>query len=94
MPLSSAKPNLQKQIVAAYKKVNATGAVAGADPVKIIEDLAKDLTEAIHAYVTQAQVSTSITVLPGIPVATAGSPVAQTGASTAPGSGTGTGNLS
>lgn len=38
--------------------------------------LAQDLAAAIHSYVSAAQVA------PGIPVSTAGSPTAQTGATT------------
>ena len=87
MPLSAAKPTLQQQIIAAYKKVKAAGSVDGADPDKIIEDLGKDITEAIHSYVLQAVVST--TVAPGIAVTTAGTAVAQSGATAGPGTGTG-----
>ena len=87
MPLSAAKPVLEQQIYAAYQKVKAAGTADGADPDQVIQDLAIDVTEAIHSYVTQAMVTT--TVAPGIPVATAGSAAAQTGASSGPGSGTG-----
>ena len=66
MPLSAAKPGLEQQIIAAYTKVKNAGTKDTADPDKIIQDLAKDLTAAIHAYVLQAQV----TVQPGQTVST------------------------
>jgi hypothetical protein len=87
MPLSAAKPGLEQQIYTAYQKVKAAGSEDGADSDQIILELAMDITEAIHSYVTQAMVTT--TVAPGIPVTTAGSAVAQTGASSGPGSGIG-----
>lgn len=43
------------------------------------QQLANELANAIDAYIKTAQVN------PGIPVATAGSPTAQTGATTGPG---------
>ena len=93
MPLSAAKPTLETQIVDAYKKVKAAAMIKDADPDKIIEDLAKDLTTAIHAYVLQAQV----TVMPGqtvnTVVATAVTPAfigagTGSGATATPGTGT------
>lgn len=44
------------------------------------QQLANELANAIDAYIKTAQVN------PGIPVATTGSPTAQTGATTGPGS--------
>lgn len=94
MPLSSAKPNLKTEIENAFKKVLSNGKKDEASPDSIISEFASELADAIHSYVIQAQVSTNITVVPGIPVTTAGSPAAQAGTTTGPGTGTGTGNLS
>ena len=94
MPLSAAKPGLEAQIKQAFKKVLSAGKEDEANPDSVIDALAAELAEAIHTYTTQALVSTNINVVPGIPVATAGSPASQAGATTGPGTGTGTGNLS
>ena len=48
-------------------------------PEDLRKRMAKDLAQAIDVYIRTAQVS------PGIPVATAGTAAAQTGATTAPG---------
>tara|TARA_Y100000310_G_scaffold184054_1_gene184198 strand:- start:210 stop:494 length:285 start_codon:yes stop_codon:yes gene_type:complete len=93
MPLSSAQAGLEAQIKSAFLAVLEAGKQDGANPETIVAQLASGLSEAIHAYTTQAQVNTTITVTPGIAVATAGSPSAQAGSTTSPGSGTGTGNL-
>ena len=52
---------------------------AASEEEKARADLAKDLATAIDAYIKTAQVA------PGIPVTTAGSAAAQTGATTGPG---------
>ena len=92
MPLSAAKPTLEQEIKAAYKKVMDAGADDGADPDKIIADLAKDLATAIHNYTMSAQVITTTT---GTVIGTA-APIAPTGGA-APvfgsSSGAGNGNL-
>lgn len=90
MPLSAAKPTLEQSILAAFEKVMSTAKGAGEENkgAQIRADLAKDLSVAIHDYVTSAQVNiTSVvsTVPPGVPVATAGSPSAQVGTTVAPG---------
>ena len=55
----------------------------------------KPMCEAIVEYfIANTVVSTTDTIAAGIPVATAGTAVAQTGATTAPGTGTGTGTIS
>jgi hypothetical protein len=48
------------------------------------DEFAQRLADAIDVYVKTG----TVTVAPGIPVSTAGSPTAQTGATTAPGTGT------
>jgi len=88
MPLSAAKPTLEQEIKAAYKKVMDAGANDGADPDKIIADLAKDLATAIHNYTMSAQVITTTT---GVIVGTA-APLAPTGAAPVFGSSSGSGN--
>lgn len=57
------------------------------DTSKAEEDFAKGLANIIEAAIKSATVI--VTVAPGIPVATAGSPTAQVGATTGPGTGTG-----
>lgn len=68
MPLSVAKEPLQVQIEAAFIKVLKAGEQKGAKPEQIIADLAADLTNAIHAYTTQALVQTTggVGVLAGV----------------------------
>ena len=83
MPLSSAKPGLEQAIKAAFEKVKSQGELDGASPGSIIETLASELAQAIHDYTTQAAVVTD----PGQPVTTAGSPTAQSGATSGPGTG-------
>ena len=74
MPLSTALPGLQAQILAALKN-----AQAQTDPNIATVNLARDLSQAIHTYALQTQVN------PGQVVVTAGGPTAQTGATTSPG---------
>lgn len=74
MPLSTALPGLQSQILAALKT-----AQSQTDPNIATANLARDLSQAIHAYAMQTQVN------PGQIVVTAGGPTAQTGATTTPG---------
>jgi hypothetical protein len=60
MPLSDAKDStLQPLIKAAFIKVMLAGEKKGADPLKIIDDLSKDLANAIHLYTMQAIVNTT-----------------------------------
>ena len=75
MPL--VKTVLERQIYAAFKRMsnNTSGDLNGAQ-----KELAKDLATAIGTYIKSATVITP----PGQPVATAGSPAAQTGATVAP----------
>ena len=76
---------LKLDIKAAYDEVKNYGTE---DPPKngddAIEFLATKITEAIDKYLKSA----TVTVPAGIPVATAGTAAAQTGATTAPGLGT------
>ncbi len=53
-----------------------------------VDNIATKLSNAIDVFVKSGTVS--VTVATGIPVATAGTAAAQTGATTAPGTGTGT----
>lgn len=68
------KPLLEQAIKQAFE----TQIVKTSNPNEAINDLAKQLANAIHAYVSAAQVPA------GIPVSTAGTAAAQTGATTAP----------
>jgi hypothetical protein len=83
MPLSTAKPQLEKDILLAFEKALKTGRDAGQDDksAQIRKDLAKDIANAVDVYVKAAQVNISAvvsTVPPG--VAVAAPPPAGTGA--------------
>lgn len=73
MPL--AKPLLTLQIYLAFKEAQTA---PNNDVAQLL--LAEELATAIDTYIRSA----TIIIPPGIPVATAGSPAAQAGASTAP----------
>ena len=88
MPLSTAKPQLEKDILAAFEKALKTGREAGQEDrsAQIRKDLAKDIANAIDAYVTSAQVNITAvvsTVPPG--VAVAAPPPSGAGATVSPG---------
>jgi hypothetical protein len=68
---------LKAQLEADFKSIN-----LGSD------DAAAKVAEAVANRVDAYIKTATITVNPGIPVATAGSPAAQTGATTGPGTGT------
>ena len=93
MPLSTAKPGLERAINAAFKgmlesaKTNAMGDTSAAAAQSNIDTLATALTNAIHNYVLQAQVNLSLvitTVPPGQVVTTVGAPTAHVGATVTP----------
>ena len=88
MPLSAAKPLLEIEIKAAFKNVMKEGAKDGADPDKIIADLAGALTSAIDMYVNSAQVVTTVTTA----VVGTAAPVPPAGAAGVVGAGSGAGN--
>jgi hypothetical protein len=73
------KATLKAAIVSALN-VNMTSVTPTADQTKQVNDLAGAISDAVDAYIKSA----TITVPMGIPVSTAGSPSAQTGATTAP----------
>ena len=88
MPLSIAKPKLEKSILDAFEKALSTAKNAGEKDVsaQIRIDLAKDLTNAIDAYVLSAQVDiveVQSTVPPGVVVAAP--PPTGAGITTSPG---------
>jgi len=91
MPLSVAKPQLEQAILNAFERALQTGKEAGEEDksAQIRQDLAKDLCEAIDAYVKSAQVNITpvvSTVPPGVTIAGAGGgPAPVTGATIAPG---------
>ena len=90
MPLATAKPTLEIEIYGVLMQLQAEAAAAGEKGLsasEINQKLAKGLTDAIHSYATQAAVDIAsvVSAVPGpIPVATAGTAVAQAGATTAP----------
>lgn len=78
MPLN--KDLLQSQIKQAFKDQQ----TKTQDPDAALEDLAQKIAAAVDAFVKSA----TVTVPSGIPVSTAGTAAAQTGATTAPATGT------
>ena len=83
MPIIAAgKPTMHETIRQAFVAAKDNGAKNGADPDAIINQLSSDIASAVHDYVT----SITVVINPGIPVSTAGSPTAQVGATTGPGS--------
>lgn len=87
MPLSAALSSLEQGIKTAYTNCKNSGEADGADPNSIISQLAQELSDSIHQYMTSALVTTTVTV-------DSGQPDSVGGATTVPGSGAGTGNLS
>lgn len=90
MSLSIAKPQLENAIKLAFENALTTAKNSGEKDAsaEIRANLAKELANAIDAYVASAQVNiTSVvsTVPPGVAVATVGTPTAQTGATVSPG---------
>ena len=85
-------PTLQGQIVNALKKAQKAPSTEAGNQI-----LATELAKAIDAYIKTGTVTTVVNtvVAPGQLVVTAGSPAAQAGATTSPGTGTGagTGNI-
>ena len=83
-------PTLQGQIVNALKKAQKAPSTEAGNQI-----LATELAKAIDAYIKSGDVNTTTTgvgiVAPGQLVVTAGSPSAQAGATTSPGTSTTTG---
>jgi hypothetical protein len=83
MPIiATGKSLLQETIKQAFILAKEDGSTDGANPDKIINDLSSNIADAVHNYVT----SITVVINPGIPVSTAGSPTAQVGSTTGPGS--------
>ena len=88
MTLEDSKIALGQAIAQAFIAINDAGALDGSDPEANIRILGNALSEAIHLYVTSAQVDIRqvyTTVPPGVAVTTSGSPTSQSGATVAPG---------
>lgn len=86
--LDVSKIALQQAIKQAFVTINSVGSNDGSDPDANIQALAAALANAIHLYVSSAQVDVTqvvSTVSPGVLVSTTGGPVAQTGATVSPG---------
>jgi len=81
--LGSAQTGLEGDLDAAYAKARADGA----EGIDVIPALATDVANAIHLYMLEALVTTSVDVDTGQPDAPAG------GTTQSPGTGTGTGEL-
>jgi len=85
MPLAVAKGDLEQEILAAFNEALQMAKDAGEkdDSANINAQLAANLAAAIHNYVISAKVNITdvkTIVPPGVPVVTAGTAVAQTGA--------------
>lgn len=74
MALDASKIALGQAIAQAFITVNTAGSADGADPESNIRALGNALSEAIHAYVTSAQVDIS-TVITSTPVPPSPTPV-------------------
>lgn len=86
MPLAT--PVLQANLQRRIKSVLDASFDEKSNPETIKMNFAKELSSAIADEIDAWIKTATITVNPGIPVATAGSPVAQTGATTGPGTAT------
>lgn len=86
MPLAT--PVLQANLQRKIKSILDASFDENSNPETIKMNFAKELSSAIADEIDTWIKTATITVNPGIPVATAGSPVAQTGATTGPGTAT------
>lgn len=86
MPLATSvlQANLQRKIKSILDASFNENSDAETIKMKFAKDLSLAIADEIDAWIKTA----TITVNPGIPVATAGSPAAQTGATTGPGTAT------
>jgi hypothetical protein len=91
---SSLETKMSKEMVSALDSAFGAGVKESAEyRKKFCDAIAKACAKTVVDHIKQmgeVNGSCSVTIVPGIPVATAGSPAAQTGATTGPGSGTGT----
>lgn len=88
MPLAASKSGLEQAIKQAFLTQKTSNEADGSNPTANIDALARTIANAIHEYVTSAQVDVTqvvSTVPPGVLVSTSGSPVAQVGATVSPG---------
>lgn len=90
MPMNGAalKDKLKNTIYNGLKSQFSGSASEGKDYPKIADEQWQKMAEAISGIAIDiiSEIQTNAMVVPGIPVATAGSPAAQTGATTGPGS--------
>lgn len=88
MALEISKIALGQAIAQAFITINSAGSNDGSDPEANIRALSASLAEAIHAYVTSANVDiapVTSTVPPGVLVSTPFLPAALPGATASPG---------
>ena len=93
MPLSLAKTPLGNDIKSAYDASLDAGKQEGANPPQIITDLAKDVSNAIHDYVTAAVVMTDVDIDKGRGSTGVAGTSSGTGVTTVPEAGKGVGDL-
>jgi len=89
--LAASKILLMNELEAAFRKSRDDGMQDGADSDVIIETLADEMGTAVHNYMKEALVVTTVTINPG-QIST--HPTFAVGNYTAPGPGTGTGEIS
>jgi hypothetical protein len=91
---SDLQTKMSKEMVSALDSAFGAGEKQSKDyRKKFCDALAKACAKTVVDHIMQmgeVNGTCTVTVVPGIPVATAGSPAAQTGATTGPGTGTGT----
>lgn len=88
MALDASKLALGQAIAQAFITINSAGAADGSDPEANIRALGNALSEAIHAYVTSANVDITLvesTVPPGVIVSTPFAPSPLPGTTMSPG---------
>jgi len=83
-PTSFTQPQLSDAIYTALENAKQNGA-DGMDPSEMNKTLADEIASAVNSFLVGTVVT--VTVAPGIAVTTAGSPSAQTGATTSSGTG-------
>lgn len=64
------KLSMEEGIKLAFKKAKLNGSQAGASPDAVINQLAKDISDAIHSYATSLQVTVNVPPTPVVGTST------------------------